>query len=100
MSADVTAQFEQLAAEWEAHRQARSISSNPNVFFDHPSFTKIVALGEPAVPLIIERYREGTVFWGAALAKITGRTEFGDGVTGDLEATRRGWLDWWDAKNR
>ena len=56
----------------------------------------IVALGRPAVPLIVERYREGSVFWGAALRRITGVTTFGDGVVGNLDATRRGWLKWWE----
>lgn len=94
---ELNERFETLAREWDAHREARRESSNPYAYLDHPSFDAIVALGEPALPLIIERYREGSVFWGAALRKITGKTEFGDGVVGNLEDTRRKWLAWWDA---
>ncbi|TQF08634.1 hypothetical protein FJV41_48880 [Myxococcus llanfairpwllgwyngyllgogerychwyrndrobwllllantysiliogogogochensis] len=89
------ARFDSLAEEWERHCAEHRESSNPYVFLDHPSFDALVALGRPAVPLIIERYRDGSVFWGAALRRITGVTTFGDGVVGNLEANRQGWLKWW-----
>lgn len=99
MSEALSARFGELAQEWDAHRESRRESSNPSAHLDHPAFEAIVAMGEPAVPLIIERYRRGTVFWGAALRRITGKTEFGDGLVGDLEATRRAWLGWWDQQH-
>ncbi|MCY1016639.1 hypothetical protein [Pyxidicoccus sp. MSG2] len=92
----VGARFEALAKEWEEHCAEHREASNPYVFLNHPSFESIVALGRPAVPLIVERYREGSVFWGAALRRMTGVTTFGDGVVGNLDATRRGWLKWWE----
>lgn len=93
----MSADFEQLAQAWEQHREARKASSNPFALIDHPAFEAIVKLGRPAVPKIIEKYREGSLFWGAALAKILGKTDFGDGLTGDLAETRRRWLSWFDA---
>jgi hypothetical protein len=94
---NVGARFEELASAWEAHCAANREVSNPYKFLDHPSFEALVGLGRPAVPLIVERYREGNLFWGAALKRITGVSTFGDGVVGDLAATRRGWLAWWEA---
>ena len=73
---------------------ASRASSNPRVYVEHPSFEAIVALGADAVPLIIERYRVGSLFWGAALARITGHIEFGDGLSGNLKDTRTKWLAW------
>ncbi|MFP2930534.1 hypothetical protein ACLESO_36110 [Pyxidicoccus sp. 3LG] len=93
---DVGARFEELAKEWEAHCAAHREASNPYVFLNHPSFEALVALGRPAVPLIIERYRDGSLFWGSALRRITGVATFGDGVVGNLSETRRSWLKWWD----
>lgn len=93
---DVGARFEGLAKEWEEHCAAHREASNPYVFLNHPSFEALVALGRPAVPLMVERYREGSLFWGAALRRITGVTTFGDGVVGNLDTARRGWLKWWD----
>ncbi len=48
---DVTARFESLAKEWEAHCAANREASNPYKFITHPSFEALVALGRPAVPL-------------------------------------------------
>ncbi len=94
---ELGARFEEFASAWEAHCAAHREASNPYKFLNHPSFEALVGLGRSAVPLIVERYREGSLFWGAALRRITGVATFGDGVVGDLEATRRGWLAWWEA---
>lgn len=96
MITELAIRFAELAEQWEAHCAANRVSSNPYVYLRHPSFEGIVALGEAAVPLIVDRYRDGSVFWGAALRQITGISQFGDGVVGNLEATRRGWLQWWE----
>ena len=86
--------FDALADAWEAHVHASRASSNPRVYVEHPAFEAIVALGPDVVPLIIERYREGSLFWGAALARITGNSQFGDGLSGNLKDTRAKWLAW------
>lgn len=90
--------FEALARDWERHCAAHGESSNPQVFVEAPSFEALVALGTPVLPLIIERYRSGSLFWGAAMARITGLAEFGSGLVGNLEQIRRQWLTWWDAQ--
>lgn len=92
--------FDRRADAWLAHCEANSAASDPNVYLNDPSFDALVALGEPAVPLIIERYRNGSLFWGAVLARITGRTEFGNGLTGRLTQTKQGWLSWWGGHGR
>lgn len=91
--------FDALADAWEAHCEAHRAASNPFVYVKHDAFDAIVAMGADALPLIIERYRTGSVFWAAALARITGKTEFGNGVTGKLEQARAQWLAWWDAQH-
>ncbi|NVJ00775.1 hypothetical protein HV824_22010 [Myxococcus sp. AM009] len=93
---NVAARFDRLAKEWGAHCAEHREASNPYAFLNHPAFEALVALGRPAVPLIFERYREGSLFWGAALRRITGISTFGDGVVGKLDATRRDWLSWWE----
>lgn len=97
-ASDLEQRFEEQASLWEAHLDAERASSNPFSKIQHPAFEDIVALGEPAVPLIIERYRNGSAFWGAALARITGIEEHGDGVTGNVKQTRQRWLAWWEEK--
>ena len=98
MTTSLRARFDALAATWEAHVHDSRAASNPRVFVEHPSFDGIVELGrahrDEVVALIIERYRKGSLFWGAALARITGNTSFGDGLGGNLKATRDKWLAW------
>lgn len=95
---DLRERFEALAAAWAEHREANRTASNPAVYLDCDAFAELVALGKPAVPLIIERYRDGSLFWGAALRRITGIEDFGRGSLGNLERTRERWLEWWDEK--
>ncbi len=83
---------------WEAHCRASSSSSDPYTYVRHEALDAIVALGPDAIPIVVERHRSGPLFWGAALARITGDLSKGDGVTGDLKATKRAWLAWWDAR--
>lgn len=90
--------FDALADRWEAHVRDVSSSSDPRVYVRHEAFDAIVAMGEDVLPLVVDRYRVGTLFWGAVLTRITGDASKGDGVTGDLKATKRAWLAWWDAR--
>lgn len=96
---ELEAKFAALADAWEAHCQAHATASNPSVYLKNDAFEAIVAMGTPALPFIIERYRGGSIFWGAALARITGKTDFGNGVTGKLQQARQQWLEWWDAQH-
>ena len=92
--------FDALADAWEAHCRAHSVSSNPYVYLRSEAFDGIVAMGDAAIPHIIERMRTGPVFYAAALARITGRSDFGDGITGKVEQARDQWLTWWDTQPR
>lgn len=96
MSADLEERFCRLADAFEAHLAEERAQSNPYKYLEHESFEGVLRLGRPAVPLVVERYREGSLFWGAALARLTGVSDFGDGVTGNLKETRRRWLSWWE----
>ena len=83
-----------FADQWQEHIDSNSFVANPNIYVEHESFEKIVEMGSPAIPFIIEAYREGHLFWGAALVQITGNKDFGNGVTGNLRAQKDAWLKW------
>jgi hypothetical protein len=56
-----------------------------------------VALGNPAVPLILrEIEQELQLSWFAVLAAITGENPVPPAHAGRLEAMARAWLDWAD----
>ena len=61
--------FEELLACW---RRDTAIYSDSGRIFGHWAFGEIVALGEPAVPLILEEVHKGSVHLCAAMNAITG----------------------------
>lgn len=87
--------FAELARRWRRHCADHRFAGNPAVFLEHEAARAIVALGEPAVPLIMAEYARDDLFWGALLAEITGIDRFGTGRSGKLAETKRRWLEWW-----
>lgn len=95
---DVADQFKILADEWQQHCRRMGFSSKMSTFLEHPSYRQIVALGEPAIPLIIERYRQDHLPWGFALEEITGMKMVEDTRSFKPKDVKQKWLDWWDQK--
>ena len=86
-------EFEKLADEWE--RATRNMS-NPNAAERHPAYIKIIRLGKPAIPLVLQRLSEFPAFWFSALSAMAGKRN--DPVTpsmlGNLQAMSDAWLSW------
>ena len=80
------ARFEELLALWQRDTM---LFSDPDRIFGHPAFDRIVALGDPAVPLILEKVHKGSVFLCAALHAITGAEPAAD------DDTSLGFCDAW-----
>jgi hypothetical protein len=60
----------------------------------HPSYQRIIGLGERAVPLIINRVRANMEDWSWALESITGRNPVADSDAGRVDRIREAWLMW------
>jgi hypothetical protein len=89
---DVTRRFQVLATRWD---EATRYRSNIHALRNHPVYEELVALGEPAVPLILaELERESKVSWFAVLAAITGQNPVPPALAGRVDAMARAWLDW------
>lgn len=87
-----------LAEAWEAHRQSVIFSSNIKDTLDCPAYPSLVALGEPAVPFIIERYRTDDLPWGFVLQDITGVRMIDNPRAFRPDEVRRRWIEWWEKK--
>jgi hypothetical protein len=89
----VRIEFERLADDWE--RRTRNLSST-GAIVRHESYQKIIKMGEPVIPLILQRMEKRPKFWFTALMEIA-KPEV-DPVTpdmyGDLEAMTHAWLVW------
>lgn len=70
---NLSQQFGVLTNEWMAHCQKNAASSNIEDLLNHPSFRGLIALGLPAVPLIMQRYTSDEQCpWEFVLEEITG----------------------------
>ena len=61
--------FLELAERWRAET---GMLSNMNKVLSHPAYEEIIAMGPPAVPLILRELRDWPGHWFRALKRITG----------------------------
>jgi hypothetical protein len=86
--------FEHLAQVWREQYSKRAHISVGFPALSCPAFNQLLLLGRPSLPLILEAYQDNSLPWAAVLCAITGQSQFGNGLQGDLEATRQAWLAW------
>ena len=91
VSAADRARFLELADQWE---NATILLSNSTQAAAHPAHRQIVSMGEPVVPLILERMRSQGGHWFHALGEITGAAPVPPSDRGDIAAMQQAWLDW------
>ena len=87
----IRARFTELADRWEIET---IFLSNLGRAAEHPAHKEIVSMGEPAVPLILERMRETGAHWFHALGTITGANPVKRSDQGNIPAIQASWLEW------
>jgi hypothetical protein len=90
-SASVEERFRRLAAEWKA--EARYLSNTVRMAM-LPSYQRIIGLGMPAVPLILEELRREPHHWFWALEAITEANPVSPEALGKTQEMARAWIDW------
>jgi hypothetical protein len=81
--------FRGLVDRWR--RETKYVAS-PNERYGHPAYRRLIELGQPAVPLLLQELRDRPDFYFRALSAITGENPaFG---TTDPESARARWLEW------
>lgn len=81
--------FKQLVEGW---RKDTWHLSNLNMIIEHPSYQDIIKMGEEALPLIFEDFKENGNHWFAALKEIT-RKDVAEGAVTHKQGQHM-WLDW------
>jgi hypothetical protein len=84
-------EFQALVAQW---KQATLNESSIERMTKDPSYRQIVAMGETAVPLLLEEMRERPDYWFAALREITKTDPVPAEARGDLDRMTEAWLQW------
>ncbi|MCY3688537.1 MAG: DEAD/DEAH box helicase family protein [Gammaproteobacteria bacterium] len=86
--------FTKLADRW--HMET-CLMSNSDRAAAHPDHMEIIGMGEPVVPLILERMQDGRGHWDFALGKITGANPVKRADWGNIAAIHASWLEWGEA---
>lgn len=87
--------FDELRRQWR--NDTKYISSATQIC-EHPAYQKIIAIGEPMLPFIIEEVRNERGHWFYALHKITGFVP--DNIQNlPFAQIRQAWLDWFENQN-
>ncbi|MCY4188801.1 MAG: hypothetical protein OXD30_09985 [Bryobacterales bacterium] len=88
------AKFEKLVLQW---REQRRFTSSLEEMTACPAHLEILAMGKPAVELIMDRLRaEAADHWFRTLELLTGAQPVRHEDRGDYEKMRRAWLGWRD----
>ena len=83
--------FLKLADQWEYETV---LLSSTDQITEHPAYQEIVGMGEPVVPLILDRMKSQGGHWFHALHDITGADPVSPDDRGNITAMQEAWLNW------
>jgi hypothetical protein len=88
---NVNERFRRLAAEWK--KQARYLSNSAQMAMLKP-YQRIIGMGWPAVPLILEELQREPDQWFWALEAITDENPIAAEVAGKVRLMAQAWIEW------
>lgn len=91
VSPEHRARFARLAAEWKA--QSRFLSNTAQMAM-LPPYQRIIGMGMPAVPLILQELRRTPDQWFWALEAITEANPVPPQSAGKVRDMSRAWIEW------
>jgi hypothetical protein len=89
--------FRRYVEDWE---RDTCFTSSISEVVQHPSYNAIIAMGESAVPLILEDLRKTGNFWFPALIKITHENPVNPVDSGNIKRMTKAWIKWGKEKGR
>jgi hypothetical protein len=88
---DIPERFRQLAAEWK--EQSRYLSNTAQMAM-LKSYQRIIGMGWPAVPLILEELQREPDQWFWALEALTEENPVPAEAQGKVRLMAQAWIDW------
>lgn len=88
---ELRARFQRLASEWKA--QARYLSNTAQMAM-LPSYQRIIGMGGPAVPLLLEELQKEPNQWFWALEAITESNPVPPEAAGIVRLMTEAWIEW------
>ncbi|MEK7257953.1 MAG: hypothetical protein AAB316_24555 [Bacteroidota bacterium] len=83
--------FEELFQIW---KKETLLYSDGDKILGHPAYRKMIALGKPAVPLMLQKLKDDPHFLFDALTVITGEDPIPESHSGRLLKMAEDWLAW------
>src|SRR5436189_3535977 len=83
--------FHNLVSDW---RKGRGPVSSVTQMVMHPSYQRIIGLGQPAIPLILGEMKQQPDQWFWALKAISGENPVPQEHAGDVKRMTEDWLNW------
>jgi hypothetical protein len=96
VSEDRKRQFVQLADQWD---EDTTFMSSVTDMISHPAYRAIIAMGHPAIGLILDRLESHPGFWFQALYEITGENPVRQEDAGVFDLMTEAWVDWGAKQN-
>lgn len=87
---DLRRRFQRLAAEWK--EQSRYLSNTAQMAIK--PYQRIIGMGLPAVPLILEALQREPNQWFWALEAITEENPVPPEAAGNVRQTAQAWVEW------
>lgn len=84
-------EFRKFADEWK--RDTLDISA-PSLLFSHPAYLRIIGMGSPVIPLLLDELERSPHHWFIALHAITGENPIEGDHDADFDQISEAWLDW------
>jgi hypothetical protein len=91
VSPETKREFRRLTEEWKASHGPQSTIRSMTA---HPAYRAIIALGEPAIPLILDELVRDVDHWFSALKAITGANPVRPEDRGNLVKMAESWVEW------
>src|SRR5438874_2017546 len=88
---NLRSRFEALARQWKAETE---LLSSTTAMVAHPAYQAVIALGMPAVPLILQDLAQEEAHWFEALQAITNEDPVPPEHHGRISAMVEDWLVW------
>ncbi len=89
--ASLRQEFAELVATWRAETAGLS---SPRAMARHHAYQRIIDLGEPAIPLILQDMKENGGWWDPALRALTGQNPVPESARGSPPLNDEAWLQW------
>jgi len=90
-SADLRRRFERLAGDWKKRSKFLSNTAQMAML---PAYQRIIGMGLPAVPLILEELQRDPDQWFWALEAITEENPVSPAEAGNVRGMAQCWIDW------